>query len=73
MGADGPEITHGLADWIHHAEPSNARTNASVQPVLGRQKLAVMLRKRPHLRPRAAKLVRDGMTDPWLILYTLSR
>lgn len=66
--SDGPGMMHGVCDWLHHNEPSAARTNASVYLLQGRQKLAAAMREYPHLRREAEELVKGGMTDPWKIL-----
>ena len=64
MSSDGPGIAHNLASWLYWKEISNAQTDADQEWIVGKERLLIWLESYPHLRPKAAKLVNDGVTDP---------
>lgn len=73
MSRDGPgnSNTNGLATWLRCKDFSATETNYDARWVNGKQKLESAMAARPHLRTKAAKLLRGGLTDPWDILWRL--
>lgn len=69
MSKDGAGNTHNLATWLFWSEKSASETDHDQRQVQRRQKLEAAMAEYPHLREKAAKLVRQGVTDPQLILH----
>jgi hypothetical protein len=71
MSQNGAGNIHNLATWVRYKEISGAETDYDTRWLHGKQKLEAALAARPRLRPTAAKLLKDGLKDPWDILWRL--
>src|SRR5712664_3060186 len=71
MSKNGAGNTHNLAVWLRYKKISATATDYDARWLHGRQKLQAALAARPHLRLKAAALLKGGLTDPWDILHRL--
>ena len=62
---------HGLAPWLFHKEPFLRATWRRVMKSPAGKSFQAAMNAKPHLRTKAAALVKDGCHDPWQILNRL--
>jgi hypothetical protein len=53
---------HGLANWLHHKEPSASQTNAAVYEVQCKQKIKAAMARWPQFGPCVEALKLSGCT-----------